>query len=61
MDLFKAYNCLQHDLIIAKLETYGLDTNSQKDLFLITSAAENKTKMGSTYSNWSEVLLGISQ
>ena len=61
MDLFKAYNCLPHDLIIAKLETYGLDTNNQKDLFLITSAAENKTKMGCTYSNWSEVLLGISQ
>ena len=28
MDLSKAYDCLRHDLVIAKLEAYGLDTNS---------------------------------
>ena len=41
MDLYKAYDCLLHDLITSKLETYGLDTNSLR-LFLITWAAENK-------------------
>ena len=33
MDLSKAYDCLPHDLIIAKLEAYGLDTNSLRFLF----------------------------
>ena len=29
MDLSKAYECLPHDLVIAKLEAYGLDTNKE--------------------------------
>ena len=32
-DLPKAYDCLPHDLIIAKLEAHGLDTNSLRFQF----------------------------
>ena len=62
MDLSKVYDCLLHDLVIAKLEAFGLDTNSLRFFFLITRAAENKElKLGSTYGNWSEVFRGIPQ
>ena len=30
MDLSKAYNCLPHDLIIAKFEAYDVHINSRK-------------------------------
>ena len=59
MDLSKAYDCLPHDLIIAKLEAYGLDTNSLRFLFDYLSCRKQRTKMGSTYSNRSEVRRGI--
>ena len=61
MDLSKAYDCLPHDLIIAKLEAYGLDTNSLRFLFDYLSCRKQRTKMGSAYSNWSEVFRGIPQ
>ena len=61
MDLSKAYDCLPHDLIIAKLEAYGLDTNSLRFLFDYINCRKQRTKMGSTYSDWSEVLRRIPQ
>ena len=33
MDLSKSYDGLPHDLVIAKLEAYGLDTNSLRFIF----------------------------
>ena len=60
-DLSKAYNCLPHDLIMAKLEAYGLDTNNLRFLFDYLSCRKQRTKIGCAYSNWSEVLRGIPQ
>jgi hypothetical protein len=40
MDLSKAFHCLPHNLLLLKLEAYGLSKNSLK---LLQSYLENKT------------------
>ena len=61
MDLSKAYDCLSHDLLIAKLEAYGLDVGSLNFLLDYLSLRKHRTKVGSSYSKWSEICRGISQ
>ena len=53
MDLSKAYDCLSHDLLIAKLEAYGLDVGSLNFLLDYLSLRKHRTKVGSSYSEWS--------
>ena len=42
MDLSKAYYCLPHDLLIAKLEAYGLDNDSLNLFFRLPQFSETK-------------------
>ena len=48
MNLSKTYNCLSHDLLIAKLETYGLDVGSLNFLLDYLSLRKHRTKVGSS-------------
>ena len=61
MNLSKAYDCLLHDLLIAKLEAYGLDVGSLNFLLDYLSLRKHRTKVGSSYSKWSEICRGIPQ
>ena len=61
MVLSKAYDCLSHDLLIAKLEAYGLDVGSLNFLLDYLSLRKHRTKVGSSYSKWSEICRGIPQ
>ena len=61
MDLSKAYDCLPHDLFIAKLGAYGLDRSSLRLLMDYLNSRKQRTKVGSSYSKWSEIKHGIPQ
>ena len=61
MDLLKAYDCLRHDLSIAKLEAYGLRNGSLNFLLDYLTFRKQRTKVGSAYSKWSEIRHGIPQ
>ena len=61
MDLSKAYDCLPHDLLIAKLEAYGLDMASLSLIKNYLANRKQRTKVGSSYSDRFEILCRISQ
>ena len=61
MDLSKAFDCLPHDLLIAKLEAYGLGYRSLSFLWSYLSNRKMRVRIGSTLSDWLNVLLGVPQ
>ena len=61
MDLSKAYHCSPHDLLIVKLWAYGLGRSSLRLLMDYLNSRKQQTKVGSSYSKWSEIIHGIPQ
>ena len=61
MDLSKAFDCINHDLLVAKLVAYGFSKNSVN---LIRSYLKNRwqrTKINTSFSSWTELLTGVPQ
>ena len=60
-DLSKAFDTLPHDLIIAKLAAYGMEPNALKLLADYLKGRKQRVKVGSSFSTWIEILLGVPQ
>ena len=60
-DLSKAFDCLPHELIIAKLHAYGVDMPSLKLVNSYLSKRRQRIKINDVYSSWSEILFGVPQ
>ena len=61
MDLSKAFDTLDHSLLLAKLSAYGFDNNS---LSIVRSYLANKIqrcKIGNHFSNWRKITTGVPQ
>ena len=56
-DLSKAFDCLPHELIIAKLDAYGVDMLSLKLSNSYLSKRRQRIKINDIYSSWSEIFL----
>ena len=61
MDLSKAYDCLPHDLLIAKLSAYGMSKESLRLLLDYLSNRRQRVKVNSSLSSWIEIFLGVPQ
>ena len=61
MDLSKAFDCLSHELLIAKLEAYGFGIESLKLIYSYLKHRPHRVRVESTYSAWLELLLGVPQ
>ena len=60
-DLSKAFDCLPHDLLAAKLSDYVFDNNSTRFLFDYLTNRKQRTKIGQVYSLWDEITAGVPQ
>ena len=61
MDLSKAFDTINHELLIAKLHAYGFSKNSLLLLFSYLSDRWQRTKVNLNFSNWIELLQGVPQ
>ena len=61
MDLSKAYDCLPHDLLIAKLAAYGLDISSLRLLYSYINNRYQRVKFGSHRSIARKIKIGVPQ
>ena len=61
MDLSKAFDCIPHDLLIAKLYAYGFDKSSLRLIHSYLKERYQRVKINSEYSSWKEILDGVPQ
>ena len=59
MDLSKAYDCLSHDLLIAKLAAYGFGLKSLNLFSSYLSHRKQRVKYGNSFSEWQNIESGI--
>ena len=60
-DLSKAFHCLVHDFIIAKLQAYGFTYESLKPINSYFTVGKHRAKINSSYSSFLDFLIGVPQ
>ena len=61
MDLSKAFDTLNHDLLLAKLNAYGFDKNALRMIKNYLSDRWQRTKVNTAFNTRSQLLLGVPQ
>ena len=60
-DLSKAFDCLWHDLLIAKLHAYGFDYLSLKLIHSYLSDRFQRVRINASFSSWMKIVYGVPQ
>ena len=60
-DLSKAFDCLVHDLLIAKLHAYGFDYLSLKLILSYLTDRGQRVRINASFSEWRKILSGVPQ
>ena len=58
-DLSKAFDCLSHRLLLAKLHAYGLSIPALRLVYSYLKNRKQRTEITSAYSSWEEILFGV--
>ena len=61
VDLSKACNCIVHDFMLAELSAFNFDYNSLKLINSFLSGRKVRTKIGSSYNSYLDLLEGVPQ
>ena len=60
-DLSKAFDCLVHELLIAKLAAYGFDYHSLKLIYSYLSDRFQRVRINASFSSWKDISSGVPQ
>ena len=60
-DLSKAFDCLPHDIIIAKLNAYGSDMKALNFIYDYLRNRKQRTNIDNANSSWQKILYGVPQ
>ena len=61
MDLSKAFDTLDHDLLVAKLHAYGFSNNALRLIKSYLSDRWQRVKINNSFSTWSALLVRVPQ
>ena len=61
MDLSKAFDTLNHDLLIAKLEAYGLSIDSLRYICSYLNQCLQRTGVNNSFSLWKDIIASVPQ
>ena len=61
IDLSKAFDCMPHGLLLAKLSAYGFDINACELMKSYLMKRQQRVKIGETFSNWVNNIKGVPQ
>ena len=60
-DLFKAFDCLSHELLLVKLHAYGFSIATLRLIHSSLTNRSQRTKINMSYSSWEEIIFGVPQ
>ncbi len=61
MDLSKAFDCLNHELLLAKLHAYGFSKSALTLIHSYLSNRRQRVKINGSFSAWKDTNLGVPQ
>ena len=60
-DLSKAFDCLDHELLIAKLNAYGFSRSALLFVYSYLDNRKQRVKVNGSFSSWTKASLGVPQ
>ena len=61
MDVSKAFDTLNHNLLLAKFKAYGLNLNAASFIKSYLKNRYQRCKIGDSFSEWERIIAGVPQ